>query len=54
MEAIWEDLARDAEQVESPDWHREALEETKRRLKAGQERLVNRSEAKMELGKRFE
>jgi hypothetical protein len=53
MEAIWEDLTREAEQVESPDWHREALEETERRLPAGQERVVDWPEAKKELRKRF-
>lgn len=54
MEAIWEDLSREAEQVESPDWHREALEETDRRLKAGQERLMDWPDAKEALKKRFE
>jgi putative addiction module component (TIGR02574 family) len=53
MEAIWEDLAREPEQLESPDWHREALEETGRRLEAGQEQAVDWSEAKAELRKRF-
>jgi len=54
MEALWEDLAREPEQVESPDWHREALEETDGRLKAGQERTVDWPEAKAELRKRFQ
>lgn len=54
MEAIWEDLSREEGQVESPDWHREALEETDRRLKSGQESLVDWREAKKELRKRFE
>jgi hypothetical protein len=54
MEAIWEDLSREAEQVESPDWHREALEETDRRRQAGQESVVDWHEAKKELRKRFE
>ncbi len=54
MEAIWEDLSRDADQVESPDWHREALEETASRLKAGRERVVDWPEAKKELRTRFE
>jgi len=53
MEAIWEDLSRDAEQVESPDWHREALDETDRRRKAGHERVVDWNKAKKELRKRF-
>jgi hypothetical protein len=54
MEAIWEDLSREAEQVESPQWHREALEETDRRRQAGQESVVDWQEAKKELRKRFE
>jgi len=53
MEAIWEDLSRDAEQVESPDWHREALEKTDQRVKSGQENVVDWHEAKKELRKRF-
>jgi predicted kinase len=53
MEAIWEDLSKDAEEVESPDWHREALEETESRLRAGQETVVDWTEAKKELRKRF-
>jgi hypothetical protein len=54
MEAIWEDLSRDAELVESPDWHREALDETERRLRAGQESVVDWPAAKRGLRKRFE
>ena len=54
MEAIWEDLSREEEQVESPDWHREALEETDRRLKSGQESVVDWHDAKKKLRKRFE
>ena len=54
MEAIWEDLSREAEQVESPQWHREALEETERRFQSGQEKVVDWQDAKKELRKRFE
>ena len=54
MEAIWEDLSREAEQIESPQWHCEALEETDRRRQAGQESVVDWQEAKKELRKRFE
>ena len=53
MEAIWEDLTREAEQVESPDWHRDALDETERRREAGQESVTDWDEAKKELRKRF-
>ncbi|MEA3232601.1 MAG: addiction module protein [Thermodesulfobacteriota bacterium] len=54
MEAIWEDLSNDQEQVESPDWHRHALQETKRRLSSGREKTVDWPDAKKELRKRFE
>jgi len=54
MEAIWEDLSREAEQIESPQWHREVLEETERRFKAGQEKAVDWQDAKRRLRKRFE
>ncbi len=54
MEAIWEDLSREDKQVESPEWHREALEETDRRRQSGKESVVDWQEAKKELRKRFE
>jgi Putative addiction module component len=36
MEAIWADLSRQPEHVESPTWHQEVLEETERRVASGQ------------------
>jgi hypothetical protein len=53
MEAIWEDLSRDQEQIESPEWHRELLEETERRRQSGQEGVVDWPEAKEKLRERF-
>jgi len=54
MEAIWEDLSREDEEVESPGWHQQALLETERRLNAGQEKIVDWQAAKKELRNRFE
>ncbi|RJQ59837.1 MAG: acyl-protein synthetase [Desulfobacteraceae bacterium] len=54
MEAIWEDLSKEEEQVESPDWHHQALQETDQRLKSGQENIMDWQDAKKELRKRFE
>ena len=54
MEAIWEDLSDEEEQVESPDWHKEALQETERRLSSGQEKIVDWKDVKKDLRKRFE
>ena len=54
MEAIWEDLSKEDAQVESPEWHQEALRETDRRLKSGQENILDWHDAKKELRERFE
>lgn len=54
MEAIWEDLSKEGEEVGSPKWHREALKETEQRLKSGEEKTIDWPTAKKELRKRFE
>jgi hypothetical protein len=54
MEAIWEDLSKDDDQIESPDWHLQALQETDKRLRSEQENIVDWHDAKKELRKRFE
>ena len=54
METIWEDLSREDEEVESPDWHQKALQETERRFNSGQEKIVDWQVAKKELRERFE
>ena len=52
MAALWVDLSRSDVAVESPDWHRAALEETESRLAAGQERILDWDESKLELRRR--
>lgn len=54
METIWEDLSREDEEVQSPDWHQKALQETERRLSSGQEKIADWQVAKKELRERFE
>jgi hypothetical protein len=54
MEAIWEDLTKEDEEVESPKWHQEALQEAEHRLNLGEEKMVDWDSAKKELRKRFE
>lgn len=54
MEAIWEDLLNEEEQIKSPDWHKKALQETERMFSSGQEKIVDWQNAKKELQKRFE
>jgi len=54
MEAIWEDLSTEDELIESPEWHKDALQETERRLGSGQEKIMEWRDAKKELRNRFE
>lgn len=54
MEAIGEDLSREDEHIKSPDWHRQALQETDQRLRSGQEEIIDWDDAKKKLRERFE
>ena len=54
MEAIWEDLSKEDEELESPEWHQKALLETEQRLNLGEEKKVDWNTAKKELRERFE
>ena len=49
MEIIWDDLHRESEAYESPDWHRIELEATESRRKAGLEEPMDWDEAKKKL-----
>ena len=53
MQAIWEDLSKDDEEIESPGWHQDVLLDTERRLHLGEEEAVDWDTAKKELRKRF-
>jgi hypothetical protein len=52
MHALWEELARDEQAVESPAWHGDALRETEERVRGGEEVIRDWDEAKTELRKR--
>jgi len=54
MHAIWENLVKDENQIESPEWHEEVLRDTEKRLRSGKERVIDWRDAKEELKKRFE
>jgi hypothetical protein len=53
MEALWADLSQN-DDVESPAWHKDALEETEARLASGEEKILDWDDAKRDLRKRFE
>jgi hypothetical protein len=52
MHALWEDLARDEDAVESPAWHGDVLRETEERVRSGSEQVLDWDEAKAELRRR--
>lgn len=54
MHALWEDLARDDDAVEAPEWHGEVLRETEERVRSGFEHVRDWDEAKAELRRRAE
>ncbi|CAN5488844.1 hypothetical protein BH23BAC3_BH23BAC3_36340 [soil metagenome] len=54
MHAIWENLVKDENQIKSPEWHEDVLRDTEKRLRSGNERVIDWRDAKEELKKRFE
>ena len=54
FEALWADLARDEDSLESPAWHRKELHKTEARFAAGKEEVLEWPAAKKELRKMFE
>ena len=49
MEALWVDLTRDEAAFESPEWHREELEKTRKRIEAGEEKPIDWEVAKQQI-----
>jgi Putative addiction module component len=52
MEALWDDLSRNADTLESPEWHRDVLEERERRIASGEARFTDWEHAKADIRKR--
>jgi hypothetical protein len=53
IETLWNDLANEAESVESPAWHEKALQETEGDFAAGRLEKIDWEDAKRELRSRF-
>jgi len=41
MEAIWDSLIDEESEIESPGWHRDILEERKRKIENGQAEFIS-------------
>ena len=49
LESVWESLCAHSGDVQSPEWHREVLEDRKRRLEDGQATVLAWVDAKARL-----
>ena len=49
MEALWTDITRDDAAFESPAWHAEELEKTRKRVEAGEEKPIDWEVAKRQI-----
>ena len=52
IELLWEDLSRNPDAIESPEWHREVLEEREKRIASGEAKFSDWEQAKAEIRKR--
>lgn len=41
MELLWDSLMNEASEVESPGWHRDVLEERKRKIQSGKAEFIS-------------
>jgi len=46
MEALWEDLCQNADNVKSPSWHQDILQERENMIKEGSDEFVDWDKAK--------
>ncbi len=49
MEALWEDLSRTPEAIETPEWHKEILDERRQRVAEGTARFEDWDKAKTKI-----
>ena len=52
MEVLWADLSRHDDTLESPDWHREILEDRESRISSGLSKFSDWEQAKADIRKR--
>ena len=52
MEALWDDLSRDPDALESPAWHEDILRARQERLASGEAEFVDWEQAKADIRNR--
>jgi hypothetical protein len=53
MEALWDDLSREPDRIESPSWHQDLLKETERRVESGEATFSDWEKAKVSIRDRL-
>jgi hypothetical protein len=53
MEALWEDLSREPDRIDSPGWHHDVLKETGSRVESGKATFSDWEKAKVSVGDRL-
>jgi len=46
MEAIWDDLCKQADSISSPSWHKDVLQKREEQIKNGDDEFIDWSKAK--------
>ncbi len=49
MEALWDDLCRNVDELESPEWHRKILQEREKELQQGKDQFEDWAQAKKDI-----
>jgi hypothetical protein len=49
MEAIWDDICREEDKLEVPQWHKDILDERERLTTEGKARFINWEDAKKQI-----
>jgi len=54
MEAIWDDLSREEQNLEVPQWHKDMLDERERLISEGKGNFIDWEQAKQEIKRAVE
>ena len=49
MEALWDDLSRNVDELESPEWHGEILKKREKELQQGKDQFEDWTQAKKDI-----
>ena len=54
FEALWDDISREPDKLHSPEWHKEVLDERRRRVQAGEDAYSDWETAKQDIRGRIQ